>query len=304
MARLNDLEAGSRSETIAVARLSLENAQDRLELARIKQKRRQQLYDSGAISLELLNEATTQAKSDRTRVEQAQNRLNELLAGARPQTIAAQQAAIAQLDASLASLNVDLSQSVLKAPFSGAIAKRLVDEGTVVNPGQPILDLIETDLEARIGVPLDVAKRLIPGSDRQLQIGSKTYRAKVRSILPQLDPSSRTVTIILGLENTLNVKLRSGEIAKLKVAETIADSGYWLPTTALAKGKRGLWTCYALGKKITENGKTAFAVQRRDLEVLHTEGDRILVRGTLQESDRIITSGTHRLVPDLLVQPN
>lgn len=304
VARLQDLESGSRQETIEVARLNLENLQTQLKLSLTKQQRRQQLYDSGAISLELLNEATTQAQSDRLRVRQAQKQLDELLAGARPQTVAAQQAAIEQLDASLASLKVDLDQSTLKAPFTGIVAQRLLDEGTVVNPGQPILSLVEAERpEARIGVPVGVANRIIPGSQQQLQIGFKTYQAKVMSIAPQLDTNSRTVSVILQLEDSLQGELKSGQIAKLQIAETIDESGYWLPTSALAKGVRGLWTCYVLGQRITESGQTAFNLEPRELEVLHTEGDRVFVRGTLQNSDRVIVNGTHRLVPGLLVQP-
>ena len=35
---------------------------------------------------------------------------------------------------------------------------------------------------------------------------------------------------------------------------------------------------------------------RRDVEVLHAESQRTLVRGTLQEGDEVIVSGTHRVV--------
>ena len=34
----------------------------------------------------------------------------------------------------------------------------------------------------------------------------------------------------------------------------------------------------------------AFRVERRELEVLQTESDRVFVRGTLQNSDRVIVN--------------
>jgi multidrug efflux pump subunit AcrA (membrane-fusion protein) len=86
----------------------------------------------------------------------------------------------------------------------------------------------------------------------------------------------------------------------LELAQTIAVSGYWLPTTALVRGVRGLWSCYVLG---TSEQNDAFRVERRDVEVLHTESDRVLVRGTLQSGDRVVMSGTHRLVSEQLVRP-
>ena len=56
-----------------------------------------------------------------------------------------------------------------------------------------------------------------------------------------------------------------------------------------------------------------YRVARRDVEVLHTEseasltdgvsGNRAFVRGLVAEGDRVITSGTHRIVANQLVTP-
>ena len=44
-------------------------------------------------------------------------------------------------------------------------------------------------------------------------------------------------------------------------------------------------------------------MKRKDVEILHNDGDRVLVKGTLQSGDRVIVNGTHRLVPGTLVKP-
>lgn len=76
--------------------------------------------------------------------------------------------------------------------------------------------------------------------------------------------------------------------------ESIAADGYWLPVAALVRGGRGLWSCFVLSEP---DGSDTFQVLRRDVEILQTERDRVLVRGTLQSGDRAIINGTHRLVP-------
>ena len=43
--------------------------------------------------------------------------------------------------------------------------------------------------------------------------------------------------------------------------------------------------------------------KRRDVEVLYTNGDRVLVRGTLNPGNQVIVDGTHRFVSGQLVQP-
>ncbi len=90
--------------------------------------------------------------------------------------------------AKLASLELELEQSTLKAPFAGTIANRLVDEGTVVSAGESIFTLVEANaLEAHIGIPVNTATQIPLGSNQQLQIGARTYQAQVLSTLPQLD---------------------------------------------------------------------------------------------------------------------
>ena len=65
---------------------------------------------------------------------------------------------MAQLQARLAGLDIDLDKKRPEAPFAGTVAARTSDEGTVVSAGQTILRLVENDrLQARIGVPQQVS---------------------------------------------------------------------------------------------------------------------------------------------------
>ncbi len=262
-AQLKELEAGPRSETIAAARASLRELSSQLELARKKRSRREALYGEGAISREQLDEAASETSVLQARLEEAKSQLDELLAGTRRERIEAQQASIQQLDARLASLEIELEKSILKAPFSGTISARRVDEGTVVSAGQPILRLVEDGaIEARIGVPVTAADKLQLDSEQSLQIGQKTYPARVSSILPELDSSTRTLTVVLTLDQSAVREVSPGQVARLKLAETIPTAGYWLPTTALVRGVRGLWSCYVLGESYSEN---IFQVESRDV---------------------------------------
>ena len=305
-ALLKELQAGSRSETIAAAQSTVNSLKSQIQLARSKSERRQELYVSGAISREQLDEANTEVNTLQARIGEAQSKLDELLTGTRPEQIEAQQAILDQLDAKLASLDLELEKSILKAPFTGTIANRLVDEGTVISAGESIFSLVEAQaLEAQIGVPVDTATQIPLGSNQQLLIGSRTYQVKVLSILPQLDSATRTLTVVLGLDKIAAGEVRAGQVARLKLSETITNSGYWLPTTALIRGVRGLWSCYVLGQSefVSDDPNPVFRVERRELEVLQTESERVFVRGTIQNNDRVIVNGNHRLVAGQLVRP-
>lgn len=300
IARLQEMEAGPRSEVIAAARATVQDLQAQLELASLQRTRREWLYTQGAIARESLDEVDSERSVLQARLDAAQSRLDELLAGTRPEQLAAQRAQVQQIAASIENIEVELSKSVLKAPFSGTIASRRVDEGTVVDSGQAVLRLVEDgQIEAHIGVPTAIAARLPLGSRQTVNVDGMEFAAAVVSKLPEVDRSTRTLTVVFELPASAVGRVNPGQVARLAFQETIASPGYWLPTSALVQGVRGLWSCYAV---VSENGAT-YTVERRDVEILKTESDRVLVRGTLQAGDRIVRNGTHRLVPGQAVKP-
>ncbi len=305
VAVLEELKAGPRLEKIAAARAQVRQLEELLKLDEIKRSRRQDLYTQGAISKEQYDEVAFNANALIQRLAVARSELDELLAGTRKEQIAAQQAAVKQLDASIAEVKVNIAKSTIKAPFSGIIAARRLDEGTVVNAAQSVVRLVENaNPEVEIGIPVQLTAQIKPGSQQNVQVGQTIYRGRVLSILPEVNLTTRTRTIVLTLENSLAQSVAPGQIARLALPQTISTAGYWLPIAALVKGERGLWSCYALGTEKNSQDRTqSYRVEQRNVEVLHTQGNRVLVRGTLQPSDMVIVDGTQRIVPGQLVHP-
>lgn len=296
VAVLQELQNGPRTEVIAAARATVGDLKYQLELERIKRDRRERLYKQGAISKEQLDEVTFNQNALSDRLAGSQSRLNELETGTRKEQIAAQQAVVRQLEASIADIEITIAKSTITAPFSGTIGERRLDEGTVVNAGQSVVRLVEgASPEVEIGVPAEVAFRLKPGSEQRVEIAQKTYRATVVSLKPEVNPTTRTRTVILSLDSLALQSVAPKQIARLAVKQTVMTDGYWLPITALVRGERGLWSCYAIKESASLQDKS-YRVERQDVEVLHTEGNRVLVRGTLQPKEKIAIDGTHRLV--------
>ncbi|ELS01017.1 RND family efflux transporter, MFP subunit [Xenococcus sp. PCC 7305] len=304
VSQLQEMENGSRVETIATAQAQVRQLKTELKLAQEKSDRRKNLHAQGAIAQEQLDEASNEVATIQARLDQYRSQLDELLAGTRFEQIEGQKALIELQDLKIANLELEIQKAVLKAPFTGIISARLVDEGTIVQTGQTILKLVEdSQLEAHIGVPAQNAAQIDLGDIFPLKIDNRTYQAQVSSILPELDPSTRTLTIILKIQPGAEIELFSGQIATLQLTEKIQTTGYWLPITALVEGERGLWTCYVLGKQedIRTEQQSVFKVEQKAVEILQIQSDRILVRGTLQPQDQVITDGIHRLVPGQLV---
>ncbi|MBE9045888.1 efflux RND transporter periplasmic adaptor subunit, partial [Pleurocapsales cyanobacterium LEGE 10410] len=263
---LAELKNGARSEQIAAAEANVRDLQQQLELEKLKSSRRQYLYDEGAIAREELDEIAFNQKALRERLANAKSNLNELQNGTRIEQITAQQAAVDRLTAEIEDLNITIAKSTLESPFDAIVSTRNLDEGTVVEPGTSIVRLVENSSpEVKIGVPIAVASRMQPGSDRQVTIGGQEYDATVRSVLPEVNTATRTRTVVLKLSPTAATEVSPKQIARLQVTQTNKIDGYWLPITSLVKGDRGLWSCYAL---VTEDGESK--AERRYLELLET----------------------------------
>ncbi|MEM9815189.1 MAG: efflux RND transporter periplasmic adaptor subunit [Cyanobacteria bacterium P01_D01_bin.6] len=297
-ARLLELERGARQEDIAAAQAKVRDIESQLQLQQQQRSRREYLYAEGAISREQLDEFAFGAETLEARLDQAKSNLNELLNGTRPEQVAAQQAVVQQLEASIADVDVNLSKSTLKAPFKGIVSAQEADEGVVVGAGQSVVRLVESKApEARIGMPDSAASTLKPGLPVTVSLGSDQYAATVKSVLPEVDSDTRTQMVVFQLEPGAIARLSPGETARVELSETISTSGLWVPTQALTQDIRGLWSAYTLVPGEADAGEDRFIVEAQSLEILHQESDRVLVRGTLQAGDRIVADGVHRLVP-------
>lgn len=286
---LEELETGPRDQTIAAARAELVDLDAQVEQQTRTQRRTQKLFERNAAVQQKLDDDQFLLESVTARRNAARERLSELEEGTRKERIAAQRAAVARLDALLADVAIEIEDSTLAAPFDGRIAERYVDEGTVVNPGQPIVRLVESAaLEARIGLPVETASRFATGDAVQIVVNRRVWDATVDEALPEVDLSTRTRLMVFRIDPAASQSVVPGEIARIEVNEDEKTDGFWLPTASLTPGTRGLWSVYAV---------VGEQVERRDVEILHTAADRTLIRGTLSDGDQIVAHGAQRIVP-------
>jgi len=208
-------------------------------------------------------------------------------------------AGLAAAQARLASVEVDLRKSRLVAPYEAVVVRRLADEGNIVAAGQAVLHLQEAAApELRVGVASDLADAMAPGDAQTVVIDGRDVQATVRAVLPRREPSTRTVDVLLQLDDVYAAI--PGDLARLVAEETVEEAGYWLPAGSLAEGSRGLWTAYVVRPlepgAIAGNGASHY-VEPRPIEIVYRDGDQVFVRGSLASGDRIVTGGLQRIVP-------
>jgi len=200
---------------------------------------------------------------------------------------------ISEVQASLTSNAIQAEKSKIYAPFTGTVSARLVDGGESISPGQPLVDIVETGApQLRIGVPLDISTTDL--ADAKVDIGGTIYTARLITLRPDVDPVTRTRTALFAVET--DQSLAFGQTARLNLSDRIEDPGLWVPVTTLKEGQRGQWTLLAVD---AENIVRALTVQ-----VVHTEDDRVYVKGAFPENVTLITAGPQRVTVGQTVSPS
>ncbi|WP_419903364.1 efflux RND transporter periplasmic adaptor subunit [Kiloniella sp.] len=223
---------------------------------------------------------------------------------------------ILQVEGEIASVQLSIKKSEIKAPFAAIVGTRFSDEGVVISAGVPVFDLLErSNPEVRIGLAGGAVEDIALGQLHTLNIKGQEIPARVRSILPVRDRGTRSVDVLFSLQSGDQRPngIRYGDLARLDIAKEIELTGFWLPLTALTESSRGLWAVYvAVAKQENTDAKSSPQVdpdtenrklqntgvlERRELEVVHQEADRIFVRGTLGDQEQVVVGGLHRLMP-------
>lgn len=297
-ALLAELEAGPRAEKIEATRAIVRELRAQLELSRLTHERTEELHTRNSTSVQSVDNSRLSMEAANARLLQAIQQLEELESGTREEKVTAQQAVVEQLNAQLADLQLDRDESILRAPFAGQVSQRLIDEGTMATPGIPVMTLVESSsIEARIGLPAGAVQSLTIGDSVSLRLRNNYYRAEFARILPQVDLQTRTRVAVFQLTREDSLRVAPGQTVRVSLSESVDATGYWLPTSALSPGQRGLWSVYV----VVSQDETD-RIESRPVEILHTEGDRVLVAGTIHRNDRVVSAGVQRVVPGQKVQ--
>jgi HlyD family secretion protein len=191
------MEAGFRLEEVAEGRAALRQAEEKRDDAARDRERAQRLFDGGSISQEMLDKAVTAFRVTDAAVDQANQRVQILEDGVRPERISAQRALVAQGDAAVAQIDAALRNSIVEVPFQGIVTVRHREPGETVSPGLPVLTVMDPDDRwVRIYVREDRIGQVQLGQEASITsdtYGDRTYRGEVIFISNEAEFTPRNV---------------------------------------------------------------------------------------------------------------
>ena len=107
-------------------------------------------------------------------------------------------ARLGQYRAKLQASKRNLEDMVIKAPYDGVVTRKLVSPGSYVRLGDPVVALVDDGaLEIEADVPVEQIQGLSHGMELSVAIAGERRSAKVRAVVPEENPLTRTRAVRL-----------------------------------------------------------------------------------------------------------
>jgi len=193
--------------------------------------------------------------------------------------------------------SVKLEQTYIRAPFDGYIQNRFLDSGTVISPGVPILEIIDSSfVEAHVSVPSNVIEGLMEGESYSFLIGMEIFPATLKRYTKMSGQGSDNRLCIF----EFNTFISPGSVSYLQLRQKKIKTGAWVPLRSLSQGTQGLWNLYTVSKDNNEQYKVAKEI----VELIHVEGDNAYISGTISTGDMVVSGGAEKVIENEILKAN
>jgi RND family efflux transporter MFP subunit len=206
---------------------------------------------------------------------------------------------------------LQLSRTVITAPFNAMVIEESVEVGQLLNPGSDICELVGTDeFWVQVTLPFSQLKWVqFPEEDRPgaaaqviLDMGdgeSVVWKGRIIRLLSDLDPLGRMARLVVSVTDPLDLRRRSvsklplllGCFVKVKIEAGELEDTLTIPRAALREGNR-IWV---VGDD--------HVLKILPATVLWRETETVLISNNLEKGDLLIVSDLRAALPGMKVAP-
>jgi RND family efflux transporter MFP subunit len=303
-ARLEELNTGTRPETIEAAQSAVEQSKAKVRLADNELKRIRKLYKDGVLSLDEFDKADAQAQAARAELDEKQSMLNELVAGPRAEKIKQEEANLKAAEARIQMIQDNINRATLFAPFHGYIVKKETEVGQWLEQGDSALSMIRSNpLKVEIHVPQFQFNSIEIGASAKVILesydspnGPQTFKGTVIEKIRSGDPVSRTFPVRIKVTKTKS-QLAPGMLVRVELKPgRKKQKTLFVPKDAIVRTPRGtsVWVVREDKDKTMKAHKVVVQTGRleKSLIAVHFEGRKI------KAGDWVVVQGNERLKPN------
>jgi RND family efflux transporter MFP subunit len=258
------------------------NAKAAVQLAQNDFGRAERLYKDKLLSQSDFDQRSAQFEATQRQYDVAKNgaaQQFQALRGARARVTVAQKA---------------LADTVVRAPFAGAVGERFVSVGDYVTKGNKVASVVRLDpLRVELTIPEQYVSVVAVGRAVTFSVDAypnETFTGQVRYVSPSVTASTRALTVEALVPNG-NGRLKPGFFATARIEEAGQRPGILVPAAAIR-------TVSGTARVFIINGDR---VEERIVMTGQPAGDRVEVVSGVKTGERIAASGIDQLVDGVKV---
>jgi RND family efflux transporter MFP subunit len=208
------------------------------------------------------------------------------------------QAAVAQVDLARAQfsqaqarqdeLRITLANTIIRAPVTGFVGKRYLDQGAFGSQNTPVVSVVDLRNVRMVAnlVEKDVS-RVRQGTAATVEVDAypgEQFTGRVARVAPLFDAATRTAQMEIEIPNPA-YRLKAGMYARVRLTVDTRPNALVVPRNALVEveGKQGVF--------VASGEKAAFSAVQTGLQ----DETRVEITGGLKEGVRVVTTGAGSL---------
>ena len=247
------------SQDIGVPSAELEGLEARLQLRRSQFKRASKLYESRQISQSDLDDSAALLKEAKAAVE---------------------------------AKSAFITRKTVYAPFDGTLGIRMVDLGSYLNPGDPIVPLYMRDpIHVDYSLPEKFISRVFVGQEVEVNVAAypgQKFSGKITAYDPVIDIRTRNIKIRATIKNAEGY-LKPGMFATVSTVDAAQKSVIILPTTAVT------YTPYGNTLFVINESSEGLVVQKEQVKIGEVKGEYVQITDGIKVGDRVVAVGQNKL---------
>ena len=197
-----------------------------------------------------------------------------------------------QAFAQLEQIEKMLEDALIEAPFSGRIEERFASVGELINPGMPVVRIVNTSrVRVKAGVPERFSGDIGEGSEANVRFRTSNpfhINAPIKFAGNVIDPDTRSFDIEIELDNVAD-RIKPEMVADIRIKWRTIENAVIIPRTAIIRDEDRL-SVFVVRE---QNGnRTAELVE---VVAGPASGNLIQITSGLTEGDVVVTNGVNSL---------
>lgn len=185
----------------------------------------------------------------------------------------------------------EMRRHVIRTPFAGVVAERLMRRGERAEVGDDVVRVIDSHaLEVQARVPLETLDFVREGDSLTLKVNGREVSAPVRALVAAGDGRSRLLDLRISLTDDA---WTVGQPVRVALPTAVAKTVLAIPRDALVLRRDGAFVF-----RIDAENKA----QRVAVTLGVASGELVAVSGELNAGDRVVIRGGERLRPGSVVK--